>query len=295
MRPHILPGALLILMAAACIPHASGALPQRAELVASVAMGGEIELVGAARQGSVMLGHAPPGISMLQLDGHGVPVAPDGSFLIAFDRDAPLVATLVAVGQDGHEIRRSLSVAPGDWQIENVNASITGGVTSAEFKQRRATELQQIAAARAAMTPSSSEGWRQAFVWPVVARISGRFGAQRVYRGTPGSYHSGVDLAAAQGTTYVAPADGVVVLAATVPYTLEGNLLIIDHGMGLNSAFLHSQRLLVKEGDVVRRGQPIGIVGATGRATGPHLHWGMKWQDARLDPTTMVGLDATDR
>ena len=83
---------------------------------------------------------------------------------------------------------------------------------------------------------------------------------------------------------YVAPADGVVVLAAQSPFTLEGNLLIIDHGMGLNSAFLHSSRLAVKEGDVVKQGQLLGYVGATGRATGPHLHWSIKWRDSRLDP-----------
>ncbi|MFT3968591.1 MAG: M23 family metallopeptidase, partial [Sphingobium sp.] len=255
----------------------------------------EIGLTGTARQGGVMIGRAPTGTRTLQLDGQHVPVARDGSFLIAFDRDAPPAATLVAFGEDGSETRRSLSISPGGWQIEHVNASITGGVTSAEFKRLRAGELQRIAAARDGMKANSSDGWRQEFVWPVVARISGRFGAQRVYRGKPGSYHSGVDLAAAAGTTYVAPADGVVILAATAPYTLEGNLLIVDHGMGLNSAFLHSQRLLVKEGDVVRRGQPIGIVGATGRATGPHLHWGMKWRDARIDPVMLVRMDTTGR
>lgn len=194
----------------------------------------------------------------------------------------------LAAGCGEREI--AITVAPGAWDIQSVNASITGGVTSAEFQARRGGELASIAAARDRMRPDSSEGWRQAFVWPVVARISGRFGSQRIYRGTPGSYHSGVDLAAPAGTPYVAPADGVVILAASDPYTLEGNLLLVDHGMGLNSAFLHSQRLLVKVGDVVRRGQPIGIVGATGRASGPHLHWGLKWNEARLDPIALLDL-----
>ncbi len=146
----------------------------------------------------------------------------------------------------------------------------------------RAAELEQIAAARAVR--GTSEGWRQSFVWPVKARISGRFGAQRIYRGTPASYHNGVDLAGGAGTAYVAPADGVVVLAADHPFTLEGNLLIVDHGMGLNSAFLHSQKLLVKPGDAVTQHQPLGLIGATGRASGPHLHWAMKWDEARIDP-----------
>src|SRR5690606_38828056 len=114
--------------------------------------------------------------------------------------------------------------------------------------------LARIAAARTVET--GSEGWRQGFVWPVTGRISGRFGAQRIYRGQPGSYHSGLDIAGGAGTTYTAPADGVVVLAAAEPFTLEGHLLIIDHGMGLNSAFLHSSELLVREGEAVRQGQP---------------------------------------
>jgi murein DD-endopeptidase MepM/ murein hydrolase activator NlpD len=257
-------------------------------------MRGEIVLVGAARQGSAILGQAPENVRALTLDGRPVAMARDGAFMIAFDRDAPSSALLVATGEDGREVRRTIAVAPADWRIEHVDASITAGVPSAEYQRRRSEELDRINAARTAMRAESSAGWRQAFIWPVVARISGRFGSQRIYRGTPGSYHSGVDLAGGAGTTYVAPADGVVILVADHPYTLEGNLLMVDHGMGLSSAFLHSQRILVKVGDVVRRGQPLGIIGATGRVTGPHLHWGMKWNDARIDPVTMVSLPDPD-
>ena len=87
----------------------------------------------------------------------------------------------------------------------------------------------------------------------------------------------------------MAPAEGVVVLAADAPFTLEGNLLIIDHGMGLSSAFLHSSELLVREGESVRQGQVIGRIGMTGRATGPHLHWGLTWRGLRLDPLLFTG------
>ena len=147
--------------------------------------------------------------------------------------------------------------------------------------------MAQIKAARARV--EQADGWRQQFVWPGKARISGLFGSQRVYRGTPGSYHSGTDIALAAGTPYAAPADGVVVLAADHPFTLEGNLLMLDHGMGLSSAFLHSSALLVGVGDRVRQGQPIGRVGMTGRATGPHLHWSLRWREARLDPMLFAG------
>ena len=105
----------------------------------------------------------------------------------------------------------------------------------------------------------------------------------------PGAYHSGTDVAGATGTPFVAPADGVVILVAPSPFSLEGNLLMIDHGMGLNSAFLHSSQVLVKVGEAVKQGQVIGRIGMTGRATGPHLHWSIKWRDARLDPILFTG------
>jgi len=147
---------------------------------------------------------------------------------------------------------------------------------------RRRPELDAIIAARAQET--GAQGWRQDFVWPVTGRISGRFGSQRIYRGEPGSYHSGLDIAPGAGTPYVAPADGVVVLVAQAPFSLEGNLLIVDHGAGLNSAFLHSQSIAVREGQRVRQGEVLGRVGSTGRATGPHLHWSLMWRGRRLDP-----------
>src|SRR5690606_20865360 len=155
---------------------------------------------------------------------------------------------LTATLAEGRRIESPLAVLPRAWNIENINASPTANVPSAEFTARRRPELARIASARE--IESDTFGWRQDFVWPVTGRISGRFGSQRVYRGEPGSYHSGIDIATGtSGTPYVAPADGVVVLAAETPFTLEGYLLMIDHGMGLNSAFLHSSELLVREGD----------------------------------------------
>ncbi len=294
--PAVLTASLPAILVASCVPATAPQpevaqpppilpAPPRAPIAADAARFG---LEGIPRQGATLRGTAPPGTSRLFLNDAPVPLAPDGAFLIAFDRDAGPNALLRAEMGEGPDLLLQLVVAPTAWNIQHVNVSRTGGLPSAEFQRRRGPELERIAAARAAMTPGSSEGWRQRFIWPVEARISGRFGSQRIYRGEPGSYHSGLDLAARTGTTYVAPADGVVMLVAEQPYTLEGNLILIDHGMGLNSAFLHSERALVREGEVVRQGQPIGTVGATGRATGPHLHWGLKWNDARIDPLPLV-------
>ena len=248
---------------------------------------------GELTQGGWLKGSVPGGTTALTLDGAAVDVAPDGLFLVAFDRDAAPAATLVARLGDGRSVSAALTIAPRAWQIENVAVGPRpGALPSEEYARRRAIELAQINAARKIV--SGSQGWRQDFVWPAIGRISGRFGSQRIYRGTPGSYHSGIDIASApngggSGNPYVAPADGVVILAAETPFTLEGNLLMIDHGNGLNSAFLHSSRLLVKAGDIVHRGQAIGLTGMTGRATGPHLHWSLKWREARLDPILFTG------
>ena len=243
---------------------------------------------GELTQGGWIRGTVPAGTVSATLGERELDFTDDGRFFAAFDRDADASAELVATLRDGRIIRSPLAVSPRAWNIEHINASPTANVPSEQFLARRRPELERIGAARAVET--GSEGWRQDFVWPAAGRISGRFGSQRVYRGEPGSYHSGIDIATGEsGTPYVAPADGVVVLAASDPFTLEGYLLIIDHGMGLNSAFLHSSELLVREGETVRQGQTIGRIGATGRATGPHLHWSLMWRGARLDPLLFTG------
>ncbi len=246
-----------------------------------------LRLDGPAQQGGYVLGWAPPGTVRLTLDGTDVRLAPDGRFALGFGRDQPATATVTAVLADGRTVQQTLQVAPRQWQIENLPTLPRFSQPSAEFLARRAPELQQIEAAR--KTSSASTGWRQRFIWPARGRISGVFGSQRIYAGEPGVPHNGVDVAGGMGGPVIAPADGVVILAAQSPFTLEGHLLMIDHGMGLNSAFLHLSRIDVKLGDVVRQGQPLGAIGMTGRATGPHLHWGMRWNDARIDPALLAG------
>lgn len=264
-------------------------LNARAAEALGMAAAPDFALSGELTQGGWARGTAPRGTVALSLNGKPVGLAPDGRFFVAFDRDAGRSVQLVARGADGRSTSQSLAIAPRAWKLEYIPIGPRpGAAPSEEFARRRAAELAQINAARA--VDHDSAGWRQKFIWPVYGRISGRFGSQRIYNGTPGSYHSGMDIATgASGTPFVAPADGVVILAAQSPFTLEGRLLMIDHGMGLNSAFLHSSKLAVKVGDVVRQGQYLGNIGMTGRATGPHLHWSIKWRDARLDPLLFTG------
>ena len=243
---------------------------------------------GSLIQGGMVIGIAPTGTSLLSFNGAAVPVTPDGRFLIAFDRDAGPAAALVATLEDGRTVRDTLTIAPRAWDISRLATLPKYPVPQPEFDRLRPAELAQINAARRIQIVS--DGWRHPFMWPVLGRISTLFGSQRIYRnGEAGSYHSGIDIARPTGTIVLAPADGVVILAADHPFTLEGNLLMIDHGMGLNSAFLHLSKITVHVGEQVRRGEQIGLVGMTGRATGPHLHWSMKWRDSRIDPLLVAG------
>ncbi|WP_084583381.1 M23 family metallopeptidase [Sphingomonas azotifigens] len=266
---------------------AAGVLAAAFGAPAARAGGDPFALAGTFEQGGIARGQLPSGATALRFNDTAIPFAADRRFLIAFDRDAPPTATVEAVLGDGRIVRDPLVIAPRAWNISRLDRLAKYPVPSAEFEARRPAELARIAAARARQT--AADGWRQPFAWPATGRISTLFGSQRIYAGEPGAYHSGIDIALPTGTPVRAPADGVVILAAEAPFTLEGNLLMLDHGMGLSSAFLHLSRIDVREGDAVRQGQAIGAVGATGRATGPHLHWGLMWRGARIDPLLVAG------
>lgn len=244
-------------------------------------------LDGPAVQGGLVRGRAPAGSTALFLGDRPVALAADGRFVLGFDRDQPATATLSARMADGRVAEHSVAVVPRSWRIEHVNIAQRPGVADEAYRRRREAELERIRAARASV--SDAPGWRQRFIWPARGRISGRFGAQRIFRGVPASYHSGVDVAGGAGAPVVAPADGIVVLSGPPIFSLEGNLVIIDHGMGLNSAFLHLAASDVAVGQRVRQGQRIGAIGSSGRATGPHLHWSMMWNGSRLDPQLVAG------
>lgn len=242
---------------------------------------------GELTQGGFIRGTVPDGALSVDLGDQQVEFdAATGRFFAAFDRDSLSALELTAQFRDGDFISETLNISPRDWQIQHVNVARRPGGASADFMRRRQPELDAIWNARQRETGAT--GWTQDFIWPVTGRISGLFGRQRVYRGEPGSYHSGIDIAPGNGVPFVSPADGVVVLART-GFSLEGGLIIIDHGAGLNSAFLHASRIVVEEGQSVLQGQHIGNVGSTGRSTGPHLHWSLKWHLSRLDPLLFTG------
>jgi murein DD-endopeptidase MepM/ murein hydrolase activator NlpD len=125
------------------------------------------------------------------------------------------------------------------------------------------------------------------FLQPAQGRISGVFGSQRILNGQPRSPHSGLDIAAPTGTPIVATADGIVSLVHD-GMVLTGKTVMIDHGFGLDSVYIHMSDISVEQGQRVRQGDPIGAIGMTGRTNGPHLHFGISWYGAKLDPQTVM-------
>lgn len=248
---------------------------------------GAFSFEGALVQGGMAIGQAPADAVAVSLDGQDLPLSADRRFVVGFDRDAGPEARVVARFADGSSLTHKLAIADRDFPVEIIPGLKRRPSLSPEYQRLRAQELARIGAARA--RAHDSDGWRQHWLWPVNGRITGVFGSQRILGGEPSDPHGGVDIGGDTGTAIVAPADGIVALASPPAFSLEGNLLIIDHGMGVNSAFLHMSRIDVREGEAVRRGQILGAVGATGRATGPHLHWGVKWRDIRIDPALITG------
>jgi len=135
----------------------------------------------------------------------------------------------------------------------------------------------------------SSQWWSDgAFIMPVSGRITAQFGERRVYNNQPRSSHSGLDIAASAGTPVRASNSGQVVLAAELYFS--GKTVIINHGLGVFTIYCHFSKIRVKRGQQVRKGETIGEVGATGRVTGPHLHWGVKIFGSRVDPSALLSF-----
>jgi murein DD-endopeptidase MepM/ murein hydrolase activator NlpD len=236
-------------------------------------------------QGAMVVGKVPAG-SKVRYGGRDLRVTPYGSVVFGVGRDeaGPLNVQVQAPNAPAREL--SIAVTPRDWPVERINGVPPATVNPPKaIAERIEREQARVVAVRA--RDDARTGFAQTFTWPVQGRISGRFGNQRVYNGTPKSPHSGMDLAAPNGTPVKAPADGMVTFADTGLY-LTGGTLVLDHGHGISSNFLHLSRIDAQVGDIVKQGDVIGAVGATGRATGPHLHWGMNWFDTRIDPLLVL-------
>ncbi len=246
-------------------------------------------IAGRLTQGGILFGTAPPGTVAVTVDGSPVRLTGDRRFLAGFGRDAPATATLVARLADGTTDRRVVSVEPRHYDIESI-PSLKQRAPDAPpdpvYDARRAVEL-----ARDRRRPRRRERRDRLAAGVRTGRRTGGSAASTARSASSAACRWRRTSASMSprrpGSPVTAPADGVVRLAHG-PFLLEGNLIMLDHGHGLVSAFLHLSRIDVKEGEHVTRGEQLGLVGMTGRATGPHLHWALSWRSARLDPGLFV-------
>lgn len=215
-----------------------------------------------------------------------VRVGADGGFVVGVGRDESGPVRLEVTTPDQRRLSLSITVLVRKWQIERIEGVPESTVNPPpEIAARIEREQAEVSLAR--QRDDDRDDFEASFAWPLKGRVSGVYGSQRIYNGTPKSPHSGLDVAAAKGTPVHAPAGGIISFANPDLY-LTGGTVLIDHGHGLSSSFLHLSRIDVRVGERVEQGQVIGLVGATGRATGPHMHWGMNWFGVRVDPRLLV-------
>lgn len=253
---------------------------------ASPASAGPLRLDGKFIQGGLVVGHAAPGARVYFGDSE-IRVSPDGVFVFGFGRDAPATARVKVIFADGTLVEETLDVEKRDYLIQRVDGLPKRKVTpKPEDLERIRRESGLVRAARTRDDPRLD--FLDGFIWPAKGRISGVYGSQRILNGEPRRPHYGVDVAGPVGTPVHAPAAGLVTLVHPDMF-FSGGTLILDHGHGLSSSFLHLSKILVKEGQRVRRGELIARIGATGRVTGAHLDWRINWFDARIDPALLAG------
>jgi murein DD-endopeptidase MepM/ murein hydrolase activator NlpD len=245
-----------------------------------------VELRGEPVQGGLIFGQSAPG-SSASLDGTPLMVSATGHFVFGFGRDDAGSVTLEVKEPNAETWTKNLSIAPRDYNIERVDGLPPSKVNPPpEVLARIRDDNAQVAQARNRRDQRTD--YADGFIWPAQGRLSGFYGSQRVLNGEPRRPHFGVDVAAPEGTLVVAPAPGIVTLSHKDMY-YSGGTMIIDHGQGLSSTFLHLSEVLVPAGTEVAQGDPVARIGATGRATGPHLDWRMNWLGKRVDPQPLAG------
>lgn len=253
--------------------------------IGTTAAAADVTLPEILQQGQLVIGHAAHDTQIAYHD-RVLRVGDDGIFVFGLDRDAPNSIDLTIRHPDGRVSTLTRQIRQRHYRIERVNGLPRQTVTPRpKIAARIAREQARVARAR--VRDDAREDFLDGFQRPVAgARITGVYGSQRIDNGVPKSPHYGLDMAVPAGTPVHAPAAGVVSFADRHLY-LTGGTVLIDHGYGLDSSFLHMSRIDVKTGQHVRQGQVIGAVGMSGRATGPHLHWGFNWFGVRLDPALL--------
>lgn len=244
-----------------------------------------VSFVGPFVQGGLVRGVVPPD-TKVWFNKKKTKVSPEGDFLIGFGRDANPRALVAFSFAGGPTERHIVHVADRTFEPEAIDG-LPPEMVDLDREVRKALGKSRMEIKRLRNKSSDTPYFRDGFIWPMKGKITSTYGRKRILNGQDKGPHWGVDLAAPVGKKVKAPAGGVVVLARKdVP--LSGNLVILDHGHGLTSSFLHLDKINVKEGDELKKGQVFATSGNSGRSTGPHLDWRMNLFDTRVDPQTLV-------
>jgi len=241
---------------------------------------------GSFIQGGLLQGKTLPG-SQVRVDGKSVRISDQGVFLVGFGRDAPAESLVQVSYPDGRMNQRTLKVAKREYRIQRID-----GLPKRKVTPRSKEDLDRIAkesalARKARKRDDPRTDFLAEFIWPAEGPISGVYGSQRILNGKSRRPHFGIDIARPTGTPVKAPVAGVVTMAHPDMF-FSGGTLILDHGHGLSSSFLHLSRILVKEGQRIMQGEVVAEIGATGRVTGAHLDWRMNLFTKRVDPELLV-------
>ena len=246
-----------------------------------------LEVCGNFAQGELLQAQAEHSEHVF-LNGQELPLLEDGTFLFAFSRNAEPPQSL-QIDADGKLNDFNLPVAPVSWDIQKINGVPPRKVTPTDLDNRKIDKEREdlrTALSYQIKTPY----WQKGFIMPVnKGRTSGNFGGQRIINGKPKSPHQGMDIAVPEGSPVYASSDGIVTLSDG-EYFYTGNVVVIAHGQNLSTIYAHLKNRTVKKGDRVKQGDIIGHVGKTGRATGPHLHWGASINDIRFQPLSLLKI-----
>lgn len=247
----------------------------------------QIHLKGEITQGSLIVGKASAG-SKVTLNGKSLKVSNNGDYAFGFGRDEKSEHKLVVTEPSGKVFEKTLTPKVREYKIQRVNG-ISKKIMNPtpEAVKRSKKDSKQVRAAR--NIDSNFTHFSTGFIPPIEGIVTGVYGSQRVYNGVPKTPHFGIDYAGKKGDPVKAPADGKIIL--NVPDMFySGGTMIIDHGHGVSSTFLHLSNSYVKVGDMVKQGDVVAAVGSTGRSTGPHLDWRINWFQTRLDPALALKI-----
>lgn len=246
-----------------------------------------LQLKGEIKQGGLLIGKAQPG-SEVWLNDRAITVSQNGDFVFGFGRDESKAHTLLVKTPSGETLTKEITPQVREYDIQRING-IKKSIMKPNSEALKRVRKDNAIIAQARKTNSPLLAFSKPFIAPMEGRVTGVYGSQRVFNGEPKRPHFGLDYAGKTGDPIKSPADGTVLVYEPDMF-YSGGTMIIDHGHGITSTFLHLSASHVKVGESVKQGQVIAAVGASGRATGPHLDWRINWFNVRIDPALVLSI-----